>query len=95
MTNTENFNYSLGLNYSLPVKNEFKKENQKENHISITTEQTLKHNIYGNIEVTIHGIYNDESRTSVWTFDGKRMKRVFEKITLDQAITEANRLINK
>ena len=33
--------------------------------------------------------------SSVWTFDGKRMKRVFEKITLDQAITEANRLINK
>ena len=94
MTNTENFDYSL-LDYSLPVINEFKKENQKENHISITTTQSLKHNIYSNIEVTISGIHNNENKTDVWTFDGKIMRMVFENITLDQAIIEANILINK
>jgi len=94
MTTTENFDYSFLLDLVSQSNNEFKKENQVENNISTTTKQTLKHCIYSNVEVTISVNYNDETDTSVWVFDGEKMSRKFNNISLEKAIIEANKLIN-
>ena len=91
MTTTENFDYSFLLDL---VSQSNKKENQVENNISTTTKQTLKHCLYSNVEVTISVNYNDETDTSVWVFDGEKMSRKFNNISLEKAIIEANKLIN-
>ena len=94
MTTTENFDYSFLLDLVSQSNNEFKKENQVENNISTTTKQTLKHCLYSNVEVTISVNYNDETDTSVWVFDGEKMSRKFNNISLEKAIIEANKPIN-
>lgn len=68
----------------------FTTENQKENNISRTTTQTVNHNIYSNLSVTISGHNN---LFSVWSNTGLRTKRNFEGLTLEKAIVEANKLI--
>jgi hypothetical protein len=73
---------------------QFTTANQVSNVISVTTTQTVKHNFYSNITVTISGRYNSNKDCSVWVNTGSRMSRKFEALNLDQAIIEANKLIN-
>ena len=74
----------------------FTKENQKENRISVTTEQTVKHSIYSNIEITILGSTHKDANHTVWktkTNFPKKATIMADSLTLDQAIDFANNLI--
>ena len=66
-------------------------ENQKGNHISNTTNQTIKHFLYSNNEVYISGI---NGRHSVWHKQGKRMSQKINDLNLSDAVDFANNLIN-
>ena len=69
----------------------FTTENQKSNTISRTTIQTIKHNLYGNNEVSISGI---NGRHSVWHKRGHRMSCKINDLNLSDAVDFANNLIN-
>lgn len=71
----------------------FTTENQKENRISRTTTQTVKHCIYSNIEVTVSGWFNKTSDCKVWKQTGKKLSMVAEGLELSDAIKLANQLI--
>jgi hypothetical protein len=69
----------------------FTKENQKDNRISNTTTQTVKHFLYGNNEVSISGM---DGKHSVWHKQGNRMSQKVEGLNLSEAVDFANNLIN-
>ncbi len=69
----------------------FTTENQKENKVTWTTTQTVKHVIYGNTEVNITGM---KGMHSVWLKQGKRMSQKVNGLNLSEAINFANNLIN-
>ena len=95
MTAQDNFNYSeLFTDYVTPVGRKFTVENQLGNSISRTTIQKLKHNMYSNIEVSICGWYGRDNSHDVWFFDGFKMSMKFDGLSLEQAVVEANILIN-
>jgi len=95
--NKEIMNYeSIFPTYTKEQKT-FTKENQKENRISVTTEQSLNNSIYSNIEISIVGSTNNEdSSHTVWktkTNFPKKATIMADNLTLDQAIDFANNLI--
>ena len=95
MTTQDNFNYSeLFTDYVAPLGRKFTVENQLENNISRTTIQKLKHNMYSNIEVSICGWRGEANSHDVWFFDGFKMSMKFGGLSLEQAVVEANILIN-
>lgn len=63
--------------------------NQKSNSISRTTEQTIKHFIYSNNEITISGM---EGKHSVWHKTGNRISRKIEDLNIIDAVDFANKL---
>jgi len=65
-------------------------ENQLENNISRTTSQTVKHNLYGNNEVSISGL---DGSHDVWHKFGHRMQMVAEGLNISQAVEFANNFI--
>ena len=64
--------------------------NQQGNRISRTTNQTIKHFLYSNNEVSISGMNNVHS---VWHKQGHRMSRKVGGLNLNDAIEFANNLI--
>ena len=64
--------------------------NQQDNKITNTTTQAVKHNLYGNNEVTISGM-NDLH--SVWLRQGNRMSKKVDNLILADAVEFANNLI--
>ena len=64
--------------------------NQQDNKITNTTTQAVKHNLYGNNEVTISGM-NDLH--SVWLRQGNRMSQKVDNLILADAVEFANNLI--
>jgi hypothetical protein len=75
--------------------NTFTTENQKENNISRTTSQTVKHCIYSNIEVTISGWFNKTSDCKVWKRQGKKISMIAEGLELNEAILISNNIITQ
>lgn len=69
----------------------FTKENQKDNRISNTTTQKVKHFLYRNNEVTISGM---DGKHSVWHKQGHRMSQKVSGLNLSDAVDFANNLIN-
>jgi hypothetical protein len=65
-------------------------ENQLENNISRTTSQTVKHNLYGNNEVSISGL---DGSHHVWHKFGHRMQVVAEGLSLVEAVEFSNKFI--
>lgn len=68
-------------------------ENQKENRISRTTTQTVKHVIYSNVEVTITGWFDKLTGCSVWKKQGRKVSMIECELDLNKAIEIANQLI--
>ena len=64
--------------------------NQQDNKTTNTTTQTVKHNLYGNNEVTISGM-NDLH--SVWLRQGNRVSQKVDNLILADAVEFANNLI--
>tara|TARA_R110002167_G_scaffold114618_1_gene288518 strand:- start:531 stop:785 length:255 start_codon:yes stop_codon:yes gene_type:complete len=71
----------------------FTTENQKENNVTRTTTQTIKHFIYSNVEITICGWFNDSTNCKVWKKQGKKVSMVAEGLELTEAVELANKLI--
>ncbi len=65
-------------------------ENQKENSISRTTKQTVKHFLYSNNEVSISGM---DGNHSVWHKQGHRMSQKIDNLNINDAVDFANKLI--
>ena len=65
-------------------------ENQKENRISRTTNQAIKHFLYSNNEVSIVGM---DGKHSVWHKQGKRMSQKIDNLNINDAVDFANKLI--
>jgi len=64
--------------------------NQKDNKITNTTTQTVKHIMYSNNEVSISGMNNLHS---VWLKQGHRMSQKVDGLNLADAVDFANSLI--
>ena len=64
--------------------------NQKDNKITNTTIQTIKHVMYSNNEVSISGMNNIHS---VWHKQGHRMSQKVDGLNLSEAVDFANNLI--
>ena len=69
----------------------FTVENQKDNRISRTTTQSIKHVLYRNNEVTISGM---NGKHSVWHNQGHRMSQKIDGLSILEAVDFANELIN-
>lgn len=65
-------------------------ENQKENRISRTTNQTIKHFLYSNNEVSISGM---DGKHSVWHKQGHKMSQKIDNLNINDAVDFANKLI--
>jgi len=65
-------------------------ENQKGNHITRTTSQTVRHTLYGNNEVSVCGMDNIHT---VWHKIGSRISRVNDGLNLNDAVSFANNFI--
>jgi hypothetical protein len=72
----------------------FTRENQKENNITTTTTQSVKHSIYSNVEYTISGHWNTEEDCKIWRHRGTTMSMLHEGLHLDDAIIICNKLIS-
>ena len=68
----------------------FTNENQKENKITWTTKQTVKHFLYSNNEVSISGM---DGNHSVWHKQGNKMSQKIDNLNISDAVDFANKLI--
>ena len=65
--------------------------NQKGNNITRTSNQTIKHIMYGNNEVSICGM---DSNHTVWHKQGSSISQKADGLNLNEAIDFANNFIN-
>lgn len=84
------FDYSTFFTNEKQQVKTFSVDRQKWNNISNTTIQKVKHDIFKNIRVSISG---SDLGFNVWLKVGKNITMKFEKLTLIQAVNEANKLI--